>query len=531
MLYFEKPQLLSYSHTPVFLEAGLRYRIDKKLTVKGVIIRKVNDAVQQIISAEQLILNGANDYDDIYLAGQYFGKGRITNISFQGGTLIPEEEYTYDIECYEDGNLFNALNGVYQGLTWPSARKIESIDESFDYSEAENGDKTYNHSFSIKYRETTDRNTAISMAKVIASEFFSATTGLGAFLNSYTGLSTKKKFYTETYDVINTTVSIEETLTIPKDLTGNYSYGLSYNIDLNEDGFVNVTENIDIQGLTKPPYAGAEEGFNALKGGSYSRCSTIHSAYGFSDITLYAEAIAIDAKINKFKGEINLSTTFTNNPRYQSHAIWERTLELNLNESNYYVVSERGSVRGFGRPNINKYNNALDFYNTNVKSPAVDGRLQTLYATTGRVFTLYLQSSSFSKNEFQGTITYEVSKTDDDRLSTTDIRSTSTEITIRNPVHLTEKYDILNFKEIVQTQKQSTLGQKNISIQLQGKRGTPISTYISAAKLICSNNEPVEEHYISNVQYSFSPNQNNFNFNLDFVFVGNYKEIEDIELD
>lgn len=530
MLYFEKPQILSYTHSPVFLDAGLRYRIDKKLTVKGVIIRKVDDAVQQIITAENLILSGANDYEDIYLAGQFFGKGRILNINFNGGTLIPREEYTYDIECYEDGNLFNALNGVYQGLAWPNARKIESIDESFDYSESEAGDKTYNHSFSVKYREAVTRDDAISMAKIIASEFFSATSGLGSFLNSYSGLSGKKRFYTETYDLVNTTVSIEETLTIPANLAGNYSYGLSYNIDLNEDGFVNVTENIEIQGLTKPPYAGAEEGFLALKTGAYSRCNTVYTAYGFSNVSLYDTPISIDTKINKFKGEIIASATFTNNPKYQNFAIWERTTELTLNEANYYIVSERGSIRGMGRPNINKYINALNFYNDNVKSPHVDDRLQTLYSGTGRTHTLYLQTSSFSKNEFQGIISYEVSKTDDDRLSTNDIRSVSTEITLKNPVHMIEKYDILNYKQIAQTQKQSTLGQKNISIQLQGKRGIPIQTYIDKAKLICQSEEPVEEHYISNVQYSFSPNLNNFNFNLDFIFVGDYKQLEDIEL-
>lgn len=531
-LYFDKVELLSYQHTPIILGAGLRFRINKKLTIKGFLIEKTsNEPAQALFEKENNIIRLATDYDDILLEGISFGQGKISNIDFEGGVMARSEKYTYEIECYEDGNLFNATDGVYTGLAWASARQIETIDETFEYSDSEDGDKTYTHNFSVRYREYTSEAQGIALAKAIASNFFNSTSGLGSYLNSYVDLGGKKRFYTETYNIIDCSCSIQETIIVPKVSAGNYSYGLSYQMDQDADGFVNITETVDIKGLTKPPMAGAEEGYLALKAAAYTRSNVVYAAYNFSNSTLFNQPISKSQAKNPFLGTISFSTTFTNNPKYQNFAIWERTLELSLNQDNYYTVSENGSIQGIGRPTLDKYINALNFYNTNVKSPSVDNRLDDLYDTTGRTYTLYLISHQFSKNEIDGVIQYSVTKTDDDRFSTGNIKKTETEISISNPVHLIQKYEVFNFKEIIQGQQTSTLGQQNISISMNGKRGTELDEYLINAKAIASANSPAtSDKYIESVNYSLSPQQNTFSFDITFIFVGTHKALADLTI-
>lgn len=534
-LYFDKVKLLSYTHSPVLLGAGLRFRIDKKLTIRGYLIDKTsNEPAQALINKEELILRFATDYDTIILEGISFGSGRITNINFEGGVLARDEEYTYEIECYEEGDLFNATSGVYSGLTWASARQIESIDENFEYSENEDGDKSYNHNFSVKYREYTTDAQGINLAKAIAANFFNSTSGLGAYLNNYTNLSGKQRLYTETYNTVDCSASFQEIINIPKLFVGNYSYGLSYDIELDSEGFVNITETVDIQGLTKPPLAGAEEGYLALKDAAYTRSNSVYTAYNFSTSTLYNSPISKSQTKNQFVGTISFSHTYTNNPRYQDFAIWEKTIEISLDRENYYTVTENGSVRGFGRPTLDKYLNAINFYNNVVKGPQVDSRIDALYATTGRVYDLYLINQQFSKNEIEGQITYSYSFTDDDRLSDDDFKKREIDINISNPVHLIQNYSIFNHKEIIQSQRNSSLASHNITINLYGKRGVPFSTYLTEAKNLVVDYSlpliPTLDMFIDNVSYNPDPINNRMTFSLSYTYVGGNKAFTDISV-
>src|ERR1043165_4877785 len=140
-LEFFHVKLLRYRHTPVLFEAGLRYRIEKKVTITGRLADLRNAAgVNALFSKEDILLAAAADYDGIILNGINFGRGRVENVGFEGGIMVRDEDYTYEITCYEDGNLFNATNGVYAGLSWTDANKIEKLDESFEFQEDEAGD-------------------------------------------------------------------------------------------------------------------------------------------------------------------------------------------------------------------------------------------------------------------------------------------------------------------------------------------------------------------------------------------------------
>ena len=529
-LYFDKVQFLTYRHTPILLNAGLRYRLEKRFTIEGILLDRANGSgVQSITNKEQAIINAANDYDDIYLEGILFGQGRIENISFGGGTMVNQDKYSYEIVCYEDGNLFNATNGVYAGITWANAKRIESISEDFQYSENEQGDKNYTHSIDVRFAQGTVTQ-EINLAKALAAEFFSATSGLGAFLFNETDTVGLKKLYVENYNIVDGTCSFNETVEIPSTRNGVYSLKVSYDVEQDADGYTNVTETCEIQGLTNPKFGAAQTGYQAQVGGTYTRCLAVYNAYNFSDATLFPQHLKRGVSHNKFEGIITITTTFSNNPRYHNNAVWEYTLDLSKDREGFYTVSEQGSVLGFGRPLIDKYNNALVFFETTVKGVAnvnVYARLNDFYTNgSGRSLPLILIGQSFAKNEYEGTIQYSFTQTDNDLYDDDDIKKVELEVSTSNPVHLVQNYNVFNYKELIQTQKQCTLGQKSINITLKGKRGIPLLTYITKAKQLCNANLPsATDYFIADCNYSLTPINNDFSFTLNWSFKGDYKEL------
>ena len=96
--YFEHVKLLSYEHRPVFLGAGLRYRVEKRLKITGRLKdNNTYSGAKTVLSKEALVLDSANNYQDVILNGISFGSGRIDSIDFAGGTLARDEDYTFNI--------------------------------------------------------------------------------------------------------------------------------------------------------------------------------------------------------------------------------------------------------------------------------------------------------------------------------------------------------------------------------------------------------------------------------------------------
>ncbi len=531
-LEFIHVKLLEYTHTPVFLDAGLRYRVEKKLVIFGRLSDLQNpEGVAAIFSQERLVLGTAHDYEDIYLNGVFFGRGRIENIQFEGGLMVRDENYTYTITCFEEGDLSNAIAGVYAGLTWSEARRIEELSENFEFKTDDKGESTYTHSVTVRFGENSDAAEGIALAKSLAAVFFNATSGLGAFMTSYAGLASAKRLYSEAYNVIDAACSFTETVRIPRERNGNYSYSLSYSLEQGSDGFADISETLKLTGLTNPRYAGALEGLNAMGAGAFGRVQTVYSQYAFSDAPLFSQPISRRVATDKFTGEITVELTYSNNPRYHEKAIWEYTIETSRDENGYYTVSESGSVVGIGRSLKDKYARALEFFQTDVE-PSVATRVDDFYQqVSGRSLALLLTNQKFGKNEFEGSIEYSFTYTDNNLFADEDIRKVDATISVSNPVHLVQKYNIFNQKEIVQPQNQSTLGQIQYDIRLRGTRGTSLDTYLVRAKSIVAANLPVTtDRFIESVQYSLQPQTNEFTFSLTIIFVGTPKTFSDVSL-
>jgi len=531
-LEFIHVKLLKYTHTPVFFEAGLRYRIEKKLTISGRIADNSNPhGVHSLFSKEGLILDKAVDYDDIILNGVSFGNGRIDSIEFTGGDMARKEDYTYEITCYESGNLFNGTNGVYAGIVWTDADKIESLTETLEYEENDKGDKTYTHSISVQFSNYSSVADGNNKAKALASVFFNATSGLGSFLGSYSSIGGVKRLYAESYNLVDCSCSFTETVSIPSLRSGNYSYTLNYSVELGQDGFVTVSEKCDIVGLTNPRFAGATEGMNALSGGAFGRCNTVYGQYHFSSAPLFTQPIEKGVSIDKYGGRISLQQKFSNDPRYQNIATWEYTLEAQMDAQGYYTVSESGEIQGYGRP-TERMTNSKNFYNNTVK-PGILARVTNFYQlVSGRSMSLIKTAETRADKEYEGSISYSQTYTDNNTFSNGDIRKAELSITISKPVHLVQNYPVFNQKEVVQPQNQATLGTYSYQIKYRGKRGTQLSVYLGAAKTFINTNlPPYADRFIESVDYELNPISSEFSMNLVIKYAGVAKDFADIKLD
>lgn len=526
-LVFSNVKLLQYSHSPVRLDAGLRYKIEKEFTITGRLLDETYSGPEELLQQQDALLGGAVDYEEIILNGISFGRGKITSINFSGGTMVRTEDYEYKITCYDEGILTNASGGVYAGTSWANPDEIEEISENFDYSENEEGDKEYSHNISVRYSVKTNEAAAITKGKALAASFLSAVSGLTAFLNTYAGLSGARRIYSEDYNTVDGSVNISETLVLPKTNAGGYSYSFEYSMNLDEAGFISVSETLSIKGLTNRPYAGARAGLTALQSGAPARVAAVFSSYDWSDVSLFSQPISKTVSTDKFAGTIQIVQNFSNNPKYRTSAIWEKTIELSKTGDNFYQISESGSVTGLGKESA-RMGNAESFFSSTVNA-GIGARIAAAYAATGRSETLIKIQQSKSRNTFAGRIDYSYQYSDDNRISSSDIRREEIEVTNSLPVHMVQKYNIFNQKELVQTQQQTTLGQVSASIKLRGKRSLALSSYVTRAKQILSGVKPATaDSYLESCGYNFSPESNDFSLEATFIYVGGHKLRDDI---
>lgn len=531
-LYFEQVNLLDYSHAPVTFGAGLVYRLEKRLSITGTIFdRNAVSGTSSMIEKEGLIIAGATDYEDIYLNGVLFGQGKITSIRFDGGTMVRQDQYIYDIVCYEEGNLFNAASGAYTGIDWTNARIIDSLSETLSFENNDDGRKSYNHAISIRFGEQVTASAAIALAKAFAAQMFSAVSGLGQFIGQYDTIGSAQKVYAENYNNVDGSCSFSENVIIPANQGANsYSTEYSYSSELGEDGYVTITETTRIQGVNAPRALSAETGYLAQKAGAFARCQVVYAAYGFSTLPLVNASMTSVVARNKFDGSITFTNRYTTNPSYTAQARWEYSIEI-VKRDNARIITESGSVRGHGRAMADKYANAKAFFDASVAPSAVT-RATSIYTTDGGFHSLKATQQSFSKNEFNGTISYKYTWTDDNLYDAGSFKSISTTATISQPVAMAERFEVFNQLELVQSQRQNSLGRISLSIQIKGLRDTSLATYLTEAEaFIASYSSVGTDNFIANCTYSHAPLTNDFSLNADLSFVGTPKSFTDLSLD
>jgi hypothetical protein len=538
MIAFDNVTLLSYSHSPSFFGFGLRYKVQKTFSIEGVLVDLSNtDGLTGTWTKAELLNLSAKDYEDIIINGKSFGKGKVRSISFAAGNHVQQQKYSLNIEAYSTGDLSLSLPPEYDGLDFSTIACVDSFNDSLSFTRDESKDQAYQHSLNIRFNRNIASLTQnpTDLAKALAINFFS-NTNLSSFIGDFDGLVVNK-YHTETYNAVDFSCSISETWKIPNASAGDYSISFFHTLTLSEKGIVSASEKGSITALATPRQASAALGFatEATDALVYGRVNSIYANYNWSILPLHEIVISSEVSDNKFEGKIEYTKTFTNDPKVFEYAIWDKTLSFSRSEQNYITVSERGSVRGIGRPLVNKFERAKDFYNSSVLS-GIAARALAFYNYCGgtNAASLVVDKVGYSEAKYAGAIDYERSWTDNRQyIMAADIKKQEVSVSTEYPVHLTSVFNIFNEKQLIQPQNTSTVGNRSIEIKLQGARSTTLAQYVAAAKAIIVANsyhligtDPI----ISSANYSLQKNRNRFSMSVRLSFFGFYRAFERLSL-
>jgi hypothetical protein len=283
-LEIEKPTLLSFSYTPERFGGEFTFgtRLVLRLEFAGIDVTGINKQVGTQVSNLYGLAN-TGDYCKVKLGENLItdslgvvALAKITSFNLQEGDWTQFTAGNITLE------IFDKLNSVGPGgVDYPEfgvsfadfdARFLEDFTEEFSFEQGPNS-INYNHSINLKFSEAVAhaannppgrdalRSEAVIAASKIAKSFVQDPAKRPAFawLNDvnfqdlYSDINnTYKRYFTETHDQLNNSVSIVETFdaqNLKGDAGSKYSFFATQNFSVDEKGVITVAEKGEIIGL------------------------------------------------------------------------------------------------------------------------------------------------------------------------------------------------------------------------------------------------------------------------------------------
>jgi hypothetical protein len=416
MITFNNAALLSYSHSPKFLGDNFVYSIEKNLTVRGTIADFYNTSgVSGVSSGIYALINLARVGDDIVLNGVNFGSGYITNINVDEGNWVRRGEYTADILILSTGNLYNMTGNYFTGLqnfTGLPLHLMNDFSENFSLDLDSSNNYSYEHSVSFGFENALAYGSADSLAKNIASGIIGKEVPFNLISGNVNFLS-GKKYYEESFDVINKIFSFTERL--DKNISGDSSNtDFSYSLRRDENGITEVTESVQIQANQDPKFTTVKNKLAELKPNCYQRSQNFYLNYVTGSLNNFP--ITQGYNVDRFNGTIELETVYTDNPFIENRYDWSIETSIDLGDTYLINCTANLSIQGDGVPNTDrKYNNAI--YGYNQKESLLLSKINSLYSrflsiNTNRCSSggiLNKSNETFTSSKYNGTVQYSVS--------------------------------------------------------------------------------------------------------------------------
>lgn len=452
MINFENATLLSYSYSPKFLGDNFIYSIQKELSIRGVITDFYNTiGVSGVSSGIYSLINLSKKSDDIVLNGINFGFGYIKNIDVQEGNWVRRGEYTADILILSSGNLYNMTGNYFTGLsnfTGLAIHLMNDFSENFSLNLDSENNYNYEHSVSFNFENALIYDGADLLAKQIASGIMGKEVPF-ALISGNSNFLSGKRYYEESYDIINKQFSFSESLS--KNISGDSSSSaFSYSLRRDENGIAQVTESIIINANADPKYSTATSKLNELKSNSYQRSQNFYANYLSGLLNNFPISQGYD--VNRFDGIIEFQSVFTDSPFIENGYSWSIETSVN-NDSSYEILcASTLSVDGDGAPNTKKkFDNAI--YGYNQKSQILLNKISGLYSrflssNNNRCSpsgNLNKKSETFTSSLYNGSIEYAVSYTNKDLIyNPTGIEEEKLSISEKYPTDIYTDYYINN---------------------------------------------------------------------------------------
>jgi hypothetical protein len=522
-LDFSQAELLSFNSRSEFLgDNHIRFKTTKELTIEGFILntnlRSVSGAanIWSGISGFEL---QANNWQNIQIGGQNFGSGIINSLTFSEEPDVIKKKYTANISIYETGSPNNFPAGsFYSGINWTPFCEIESLDESITFdTDYERSD--YNHRISVKVL-SSNISGSVTSAKAIAANLFTSN-NLTGFSGQYNYFNTGfKTTYTESYDLISAECSFNKRIEALATITGNYTIGKIYSFNRDEAGIINISERGEIKALQKPYEPILYTAVQTATGSSYTNCLSVFNIYQeTNNYALSAIPLVKGSSMNALEGTLDYEMIFTNDLNESGNFFWNYSHEFSADDRGIIISSENGEIIGRGDKSVNKYNLAVNGYNS--ISSAIQSRTSTLYSNYRSIskitvsnpsqFVLVNKNESF--NDYLGKVSYRHNYSNDPAISSGTFRKTDVTVTEDARVPLTNAVIIPAFAEVEQNRGNLTVGHRRVLVSLQAVKGTTFNQYLTQAKSVAST------YNIGNmdeVRYTFNPNKNQFTLEVSF---------------
>jgi hypothetical protein len=515
---FPNVQVLSASSRSEFFGENLRWKTIVEITVEGSFLElsasNGTPTHSQLNSLENsLFAKGQQFYQNLSVNGVNFGAGYVSNFSSNPERNdVNDKKYTATVTIPEDGAINQSIEGI-GSISNTNFKFLESFSESSTFTKGEGIKDSYSQTISLSVVPPT-KSSGLTIARDIIQKFISQNS-LTSLINGQYQTSVKK-YYEQGYDPITNSYSFNINFDLyPRGPGSDDNVLVTQNVSINyqNDGVIIATEDGECIG-------NAEGSVNSRSDAASAKAKQLISAAfanlnGAYDTSKYGPLINTPTNKNftavVFEGRASYSVSYTTSKELiQNQGFWEYSANIEITDGGDTIGREEGTITGVGENDLNKnkYQKALALFAS--RKSQIKNRIQE-YVKGGII--LKEISTSETHSEVQGTIRYSRTYTSNSSIQPegenfTKITTTKTRDYNRK---LFSTFNIVGTKEIAQIQKNLLENNTTYNIVLNGKSSLKFSDYLNRAKSLIDKSQ-----YISDVSFSFSPSEREFNLNATY---------------
>lgn len=522
-LDFPNVEVLGLNQEARFFDHGTNYSNIQKISLRGNIIDLVAaQGITGIWSGSEGLINtiyNNTNFQPLIINNNNFGTGRILSMNFSPGLDVRTKSYTADLIFYNSGNLFTFSGTFYSGIRITNFQYLQSFSEDYNFTRKRNLGYNYSHNANIRFNSgLVGTLTSIPEAKLVAQTLF---TGSNLGIQFYSGFTNVigKRFYTESYDLINNNCVFNETFDFDDyDGGGTYSAIRTNSYELGGEGEITVTENSVLRGITYPTYQSA---LNAIAGemtGAFLRCSNVFGMYAPTGSTPFINSpISQGRTFDLFNNVLTYNITFSNKPDNYGSYFWDYT--DNIQRTNgILTVTEQGVIRGKNENRITAYNNAYSAWTATIK-PAINARVGLFFngnPTTGidPSASFFLETAKDSYSPYKSQVSYIYQYSNEQFFpGLNGVKKMYINQQDDYPLYNYNKLGIFNVNEIAQVDYQATLGARTVSVKAIGEKICNMTNYFPSVLVAINTYVPTSfagTYALGGLSYSFTPDANVF---------------------
>lgn len=519
---FPNVSILGVTQNSRFLGAGFQYSNLQTLTVEGLCIDLTEtQGISGVWSGAQGVLQtvqNQNNFQELILNGRSFGTGRVQSITYGPGDDVRTKTYRASLIVYQSGNLFNFTGTYYTGINTQGWQYLDQFSEDWRFDQKQNGGYDYTHGATIQFNSGVGNLNAITAAKTLARSLF---TGSALGLAFYSGYTSKqgKRFFTESYNLINNSCDFRETFDFNND-NGAYSATQTNSWEISPEGVISVSENGQIQGIVNPTYLAAMAALGTQMTGCYYRCNQLFVAYSPpGSAPLQNTPATLGKTLDIFGNSLTYEVSFNNSPVNSGSFFWDYTQTVDR-QNDIMRITENGTIRGRGENRTVAFEAAqagrvqVVGNGIPVGQQGVFNRVTALYNQIGTTNPAFIETQSQSFSPYRGTVGYSYQFSNEAVLvGDNGVKRMNVEQNDQPPIYSYNTVNIVGApgqgKQIAQNNQQSTLGAAQVSVSMLGEKSVPLSTYLTNAKTVLNGYIPVgTDPVIIDASYTFTPNQN-----------------------